>query len=612
MIFHDFVLHDDPHEIYANPILNPLTPESWKQIWSRPDFSFIYIPVNYSALALVSLASRTLDEVGSGGVPSPMFFHVLGLVLHTVNSLLVMQLIHLMARTVGGERRDGFITKWGSILGALLFALHPVQVESFARAGNVTVTLGVFFALTALLVEFRAVIRSSNWLGFTSTLLFVLGLLTRPSVVVWPVISAVLLLAAFPQRARFIGGWFVPRAILALGYVLLTLRLQQGVPDIQHLDVAWWQRPLIAADSLYWYTAQVLLPLKLSIDHGRTPDVILNSKLYWIGLLALGAVAYVLWKLLVSRHRLAVVGICIFALSVLPVTGLLPAPAREHFSVVYDRHLYFAMFGVALAAVAGLKVLRAEWRLPVAMVVITSAAWLSFSNVQHWKNSISLFEHVVRINSRSWYGHGMLATALTQAGRAREAIPHFLESIKLNPAMTEARVNLGQALLEAGQWDDAEAVLIEAARLRPLDPNAHNNLAVAAIQTGKWDLAEGAAGEALRLKPPSGEAWNNFGVILAAKKEFGKALEAHRRAMELLPHWPTARFAYGKTLLASGAREQGLREMATASAMAPAHVHWQRELASELQKGTPKEADEKPVQNREAAKPDEKEEKQPR
>ena len=82
-------------------------------------------------------------------------------------------------------------------------------------------------------------------------------------------------------------------------------------------------------------------------------------------------------------------------------------------------------------------------------------------------------------------------------------------------------------------------------------------------------LAEPAVVEALRLRPTSAEAWNNLGVILAAKKEFPKALEAHRRAMELLPNWPTARFAFGQTLVASGAKEQGLREMAAAIQMAP-------------------------------------------
>ena len=103
VILHDFVLHDDPHEIYANPLFNPVTTETWKQIWTRPDFSFIYIPLNYSVLALVSLASRSLGGLGATGVPSPMPFHFLGLGLHVVNSLMVMRLIYLLARSWVGN-----------------------------------------------------------------------------------------------------------------------------------------------------------------------------------------------------------------------------------------------------------------------------------------------------------------------------------------------------------------------------------------------------------------------------------------------------------------------------------------------------------------------------
>ena len=235
--------------------------------------------------------------------------------------------------------------------------MHPVQVESFARAGNLTVTLGIFFGLSAFLIDFRAVMRRSLWLAFAATGLFILGLLTRPSLVVWPLIAALVSAAAFPGRLRFIGAWCIPRLVIALGYVGLTMFLQDQVPESQHLHVAWWQRPLIAADSLFSGNgAQVLLPLRLTIDHGRnTRPETPNSKAYWMGFLAMAAVAFVLWQLLRSKQRLAALGICIFVLAVLPMTGLLPAHAREHFSVVYDRHLYLAMFGVALVATAGLE-----------------------------------------------------------------------------------------------------------------------------------------------------------------------------------------------------------------------------------------------------------------
>ncbi|MGI8604981.1 MAG: tetratricopeptide repeat protein [Verrucomicrobiales bacterium] len=579
VLWHDFVSHDDPQEIHANPLFNPLTKDSCTQIWTRPDFSFIYIPVNYSVLALTTVVSRWL----SGGETtdlSPVFFHLLGVALHAANSLMVLHLVQLLVRTVGRERRSSFASTYGSAAGALLFALHPAQVESYARAGNITVTLGAFLGLSALLVEFSGVIKPKSWLHVGASILFVLGLLTRPSLVVWPVVAALVCVTSFPRRVKRISAWFLGRLAIAGGYVALTLALQRGVPSSQLVSLPWWQRPLLAADSLFWYGAQALWPARLSIDHGRTPFIILGSKGVWLAPLGLAAAALAVWLLVRAKQHLLAVGICLFAIAVLPVSGLLPAPAREHFSVVYDRHLYFAMLGIAVAAVAALQRIPSDWKVPMAVLVLSSAGWASAANVGYWKNSLTLFEHVLRVNPKSWYGHARLGSALVDTERPAEAIPHFLTVLELNPRMTETNVNLGDAYLQIGRLDDAERVLVEAVKLRPEDPNAHNNLGVVGIQKKRWKVAESEIRTALALNPMLGQAWNNLGLVLAEKGELPAAIECHRRAVNLMPNWAPAQFSLGRALIKAGQVDEGLKRMESACMLAPSIADWRAELES--------------------------------
>lgn len=575
VVFHGFVLHDDPHEICANPLFLPLSEESWRRIWSGPDFSAIYIPVSYSALAALTWLTRKWQDVGGLTAPGAFLFHLGGLLLHMANSLLVLRLLRILVSSRENEG-GGFPAQWGTLLGALFFAAHPVQVEAYARAGNITVTLGGFFGLSALLLEVRAVQNGRLWASTAATILYLLALLTRPSLVLWPLMALAVGFVIDPRRWRLPLVFLVGRLAAGAAYVLLTLNWQSGRMAALGGEIEWWRRPFVAADSLIWYAAQVVFPAKLTIDHGRTPQVVLSSPTYWVAGVAVLALAWLCWRWARSGQRLAALGMAIFWLSLLPVSGLIPAPARENFSLVYDRHLYFALFGAALLAVAALDKVRDAARLPMAALVLGSLAWLSADYLSKWRDSVSLFAHVVKVNPKSWYGHGLLGTALLNASQPAAALPHFEAALRLNPQATEAYVNAGQALLELGELDKATGVLTQAVKTRPDDPNAHNNLAVAAMQSGNWELAEAEAKKTIALAPWMAQGWNNLAIVLGKKGAFEEALLHHQRAIEIAPQWPAAYMAYGRTLVAAGQSSDGRRMMRRAVQMAPQAHSWRQ------------------------------------
>lgn len=525
----DFVLHDDPLEILSNPALHPFGPDGLAAIWTQPDFSRIYMPVTYTVLGLLCTLSRWLQD-DPLAPPQPEVFHLAGMLLHAANSLLV---VRLLRRT--GAPGHSLPGTAAVLAGGLLFALHPVQVESYARAGNLSVTLGGFWCLASLLVFLRHN-RRPGWRGCASALLlFIAGVLTRPQAVALPVAAAALAWAA-GARPGLLAKRLWPWLLVSVAFTAASVRIQPPSELAPHHRVSWHWRPVIAADSLLWYAGQVLRPAQLTIDHGRSPERIASNRSAILSVAGVAAAAVAAGALARRPEwRWVSAGAAAAGALLLPVSGLVPASRRDAISVVYDRHLYLPMAGFAVIACAGLRRLPGSgWKygiVPVAFLL----ALLSRQYLSVWRHSIPLFEHAVRTNPESWYANGQLGTVFLMEGRAAEAMPFLVRAAAMNPAIADTKVNLGQALLDSGDPDAAETVLREALQLAPDDPNAHNNLAVVHLRRQEFPEAEHAARQALQRQPDHHLALRNLALSLSAQERHDEALAAAGRAVETRP-----------------------------------------------------------------------------
>jgi tetratricopeptide (TPR) repeat protein len=562
-----FVLHDDPLEILQNPLFYPLDRAALSQIWTAPDFSRIYIPASYTALGGLAQVARWLDGSGPLGTPSPMIFHAAGVLLHALNTVLVF---HLLCRAAGGE------ASWPEFWGALIFAAHPVQVESYARAGNLTVTLGVFWALLALVLFLKSLRRTKGaaWWLAVSFGLFGLGLLTRPSLVAWPVASwlyAWAIVPLEPEQGRVgqkLAVHLLPWAAVSLVYTGMTLFWQPAAFEATVAGGRWWERPAIAADSLAWYMAQAVWPSQLSIDHGRTPQAVMANATVWLSLAGvLGAMAVMIGR--ARTLRLEMAGIAIFFVLLLPVSGLVPAANREAVSIVYDRHLYLPLAGLALTAAALLRRIKpdAQWWIGIGTAALL--AFLSRQYQRNWRDSAALFSHALAVNPASWYVSAQLGTAWLHAGRPEEAVPLLARSLALNPRLADTRINLGQALLDCGRIEEGETLLREALRINPRQANGYNSLALALLRRQAWPEAETAAQTALGLDPSHPLAGVNLALAQAAQGKTDEALTHAQRATAQHPLLPNAWLVLAKILRDTGQEEKALQAQARAEALKP-------------------------------------------
>lgn len=560
-----FVMHDDPLEILQNPLFYPLDGAALAKIWTEPDFSRIYIPASYTALGGLAEVSRWLEGSGPLGVPSPKVFHAAGMLLHVLNTLLVFRLL---------RRALGEGAPWPAFWGALLFAVHPAQVESYARAGNITVTLGAFWALLALVFFVRSLERpkGTGWWLAGSCVLFSLGLLTRPSLVAWPVAAWLYAWAISAPEAE--GGRqghrpairLLPWVAASVAYTAWTLFWQPAAFETSVAGGRWWERPVIAADSLAWYAAQALWPSSLSIDHGRTPQAIMASPTVWLSFAGvLAGVVVILFR--ARRQRLEMAGLAFFFVLLPPVSGLVPAANREAVSIVYGRHLYLPLAGLALAAAVLLRRIKPEAQWWAGLGAAALLAVLSRQHQATWRDSFALFSHALSVNPASWYASAQLGTAWQQAGQPGQAVPLLARSVALNPRLADTRINLGQALLDCGRIEEGETVLREALQIDPRQANGHNSLAFALLRREAWAGAEQAAHTALELNPAHPLAAVNLALAQAAQGKTEEALAQARHAATQHPLLPNAWLALAKLLRDAGREDEAQQAQARAEAL---------------------------------------------
>lgn len=481
---HEFVLWDDEVNVYENPYLNPVTPSKVLHFWQEP-YENLYIPLTYSIWAGIAylVQQPTIEKTGAQFNASP--FHATNLILHILGALVVFAILKI------------FVTNdWAACCGAMLFALHPLQVEPVAWVTGMKDVLCGLFSLVAIWQYLRYVqVRSEshvlsvkrNYVCCTAA--FALALLAKPMAVVVPVLAWVLAnfkfgYTYFRPGFRKADWTLVTWVIMAIAFLALTKFSQaHALSFITPL----WARPLVAGDAVSFYLSKLFVPIRLGIDYGRSPEYVLRHG--WIlltGLLPYGLAAS-LW-LLRDRRRWLVVAAGVFGAGLLPVLGLIPF-GFQNYSTVADRYLYVSMLGPALALSWLLSSYARSSSGKVAflscMLVLGTLGIRSAFQIQYWNNDVKLFTHALAINPGSSSSYNNLGLAFARRGRLDEAITKYSEALRIKPDYEIAHNNMGIVLAMQGKTEEAIVHFRQALRINPEYTLARKNLEVAL--TGQWN-----------------------------------------------------------------------------------------------------------------------------
>lgn len=547
-----FVL-DDAVNVERNPQLADADSNSLKQFWQKP-YLRLYIPVTYSVWSLYAMAS---GKEAPNTPEDARILHLLNLALHAANVLLVFSLLLLLSESL-----------WGAFFGALLFALHPVQVEAVAWVTELKTVLAAFFALSAA----RLFLASQHhweqggmplW-HLLSIPLLVLGVLAKPLAVV--VVPMLFLL----MRFLFHASW--KRSILTLAphgavcalVVLLTTRAQP--PNFLLHIPALWERLLVFLDATGFYLAKLLLPLPLLFDYGRTPQMVLEQWPYGWQWLALPLVGGALVALSVKRKGLRVYLLClgVFVLGFLPVSGLVPF-SFQRISTVADRYMYFALLGPSLAVALFLARPLAPQvrRLTMACFAVAAVILLlaTFRQTQLWSDEVSLAENTFAHNNESGFAFNTLLSHMPAGQKKFQLAKAWLQEhpgdqYSVTHFVLSARELARQNTLPAGDQDKARNLVergLAAVRSQdmragyeafamaivaaPRNLRALNNYGCLQLHLGQNIDAQHILAWALQLAPETDKAraavLNNLGIALYNTSHHEQAVTSFSRAVAL-------------------------------------------------------------------------------
>ncbi|HQY87990.1 MAG TPA: hypothetical protein PK402_04985, partial [Tepidisphaeraceae bacterium] len=278
----EFVYWDDISNISENPMMR----RSWFEIvthYLKNDEGGLYIPVTYAVWGALARLGYTTVPNPQGDLFNPWFFHTFNVALHLITTLFVYRLL-----------RKLFGSGPAPILGAAVFALHPVQVETVGWACGSKDLLCWFFVIVGMNVYLDLIERNRSkklfgfwlsWRFWTVFSLMILAILSKPTAMVMSALLIVLdyFLCRTKLTTSILRG--LPFFAITIVSVIVTKKVQVAVGVYEPGAIG---KLLVAGDALAHYAFKVVWPFDLTFDYGRMPDRVLieyKSITNWIWLI---------------------------------------------------------------------------------------------------------------------------------------------------------------------------------------------------------------------------------------------------------------------------------------------------------------------------------------
>ncbi|MSU65215.1 MAG: tetratricopeptide repeat protein [Opitutus sp.] len=502
-------------------------------------------------------------------------YHLINLLLHATAACLAGILLRRLSVP-------------GAWLAALLFALHPVAVESVAWISEQKNTLSAVLYLCAALAWLRYDQQQRRSAYVWATILFVLALLTKTVTATLP---AALLVIAWWRRGtidwrrdvRPLLSWFALSAVAGVTTAWFERNLIGA--EGTHFDLDPLQRGLLAGRTIWFYLAKLFWPSNLMFVYPRWT---IDAGAWWQYLYPLSVLALLaaLWRYR-EQSRGPLAALLFFAGTLFPALGFVNV-FPFIFSFVADHFQYLASLGVFALVAAGLTMASLRWPRwagrALAGVILVGIGTLTWSQTQVYRDNVTLFEDTLRRNPDAWMAHHNLGTVLVGARRAAEAIPHFEQTLRLRPDYAEGESNLGDSLTRVGRATEALPHLERALKLQPRYAEAHNNLGVALMAVGRREEGMAKFSEALKLRAHYPVAHFNLGLALASSGRPADAVAYFQEAVRQQPDYAEAELGWGIALTLTGRFSEAVAHFERALHLEPdsadAHNKFGRALAA--------------------------------
>jgi len=638
------LIYDDLPAIRENPLIRTLWPP-WHVLSPPPNSTLMHEvgrPTTILSLA-INYAAGGLNVRG---------YHVFNVGVHLLAAL---ALYGVVRRTLLGpalRARYGMDASSLALAVALIWVVHPLATESVTYTIQRTESLmGLFLLSTLYAVILAADSKTPGGWYAAAVVCCALGMGSKEVMAVAPLVilayDRLFLSPSFREALRRRGGLYATFVALVALAVLASHRYRSGRSRFDVTES--WDYLKTQSGVIVHYVRLAFWPDQLVADYSdwrlaSSFVSVLPAAIVVIALLAGTAWAF---------HRglpVAFLGVWFF-LILAPTSSFLPL-IKE---IVAERRMYLPLAAlIALVVIGGHTVIRAHWsrlgwpirwqrfvEAGVVVVVVATLAQVTVARNEDYRSTTAFWTDVIAKRPNNARAHLNLGDYLYKQGRAGEALGHFREAVRINPAYADAHyglgtvlasqgkltdavasyeeairinrtleknpalardirvnpsyawayINLGNARAAQGKPDEAIANYTEAIRLRPGETLAHNNLGSVLVNQGKLADATTHYAEALRLNPNDALTHTNLGSLLARQGKLDEAVARYRDALRIDPRYAPAHKNLGAALARQGKIKEAIAEFGETVRIAPdAEAHYNLAVVLGLDGNTPEAA----------------------
>ena len=526
-----FVNWDDMDYVYENGMIRDLS-----QIGL-----LLTTPVqgNYHPLTMLSLAiNYAISGLDAGS------YHLFNLAFHLINVYLVFRLARLLSR---GNSTIAFVT-------SLLFALHPMHVESVAWISERKDVLYALFFIAGLISYTRWIDTGSKKMYGLTFVFLLLSLLSKPAAVIFPfVLFSIDLL----RERRFQARLFLEKIpflvpALVIGILTFLAQKEKGATDL-HFTLA--TKIFLGFYGIMMYLFKMIFPFRLAAFYPFPATNIALPPEYYLGpivFIGLVLLAWFSWK----KTRVVAFGFLFYLLNLLLVLQFLPVGS----AVIAERYTYVPYIGLFyivgwLAASFVLRNKTAVYGVLFSVAVLLGI--LTYRQAGVWKDGASLWDHAIKTQP-SANAYGLRASLLRADKKYDSAMVYYNRAVQLNPASFEVVANRGNLYYTLNKLDSAYADYRKALAIKPDYYPALDNLGALFATQLRYDSALAVLNKAIAIAPDYIPSYSNRALVHMNLKNYPQAIADYEKYLQYHPEAADLMNTLGFCYRMTGKRQEAL------------------------------------------------------
>lgn len=510
----DFTLRDDDDYVTKNYLLGDL---SWNGIKK------IFVTLYYNGHLPVTILSLAVDYHFWG--LNPMGYHITSFSLHIINTILVFQLIKTLSKK-----------NEVALLSSLLFAIHPLGVQSVAWIAERKNVLYTTFYLASLWSYIIYLQKNTTKYVFISLVLFIFSVASKWSAYTFPV--AILVFDYYYNRKLNLWYYLEKIVFFSIPFISFYFHINSGVTITNEFNFI--DRLFFASYTFVFYILKILLPFDLSVIYPY-PKKINNllPAIYYVSIIpALGVLTAIFYafKKKVTFHKELIVGFLFFLFNIAMVLQVIKFIGGHELAA--DRYTYLPSIGIFFIASLFFfyylqKPSANKFLLKIGLIIYIAA--ISISTIQRnkvWANTETLYNDVIENFpkfSKAYVLRGQYYKSVNDFSRA---LKDYNKGLSINSNYADAYIQRGILYYDMQDYIKSENDLLKGTELDSTHHEGLNYLGLLYLNTNPQKSIYYFK-KAIVFNNKKGLYYNNLGYAYEMQKDYENAELFYNKTIEI-------------------------------------------------------------------------------